>query len=112
MKKVSEITGKVGASELMATRRTSGVLGQYNEAGRVGRQFGSQFLSSDIGKQVNKAFMTNKDVYGTEKAAKDFALQLGAYISDGVMTAEQARSVAEQISTNLGDAGLYARISH
>ncbi len=111
MKKVSEITGKVGASELMATRRTSGVLGQYNEAGRVGRQFGSQFLSSDIGKQVNKAFMTNKDVYGTEKAAKDFALQLGAYISDGVMTAEQARSVAEQISTNLGDAGLYARIT-
>jgi len=111
MKKVSEITGKVGASELMATRRTSGVLGQYNEAGRVGRQFGSQFLSSDIGKQVNTAFMKNKDLYGTEKAAKDFALQLGAYISDGVMTAEQARSVAEQISVNLGDAGLYARIT-
>ncbi len=111
MKKVSEITGKVGASELMATRRTSGVLGQYNEAGRVGRQFGSQFLSSDIGKQINTAFMKNKDMYGTERAAKDFALQLGAYISDGVMTAEQARSVAEQISTNLGDAGLYARIT-
>jgi TP901 family phage tail tape measure protein len=111
MKKVSEITGKVGASELMATRRTSGVLGQYNEAGRVGRQFGSQFLSSDIGKQTNTAFMKNKDLYGTEKAAKDFALQLGAYISDGVMTAEQARSVAEQISVNLGDAGLYARIT-
>lgn len=111
MKKVAEVTGKVGASETMAARRTGGLLGQYNEAARVGRQFGSQFLSSEIGKEINKAFMSNKDMYGTEKAAKQFALQLGAYISDGVMTAEQARSVAEQISTNLGDAGLYAKIT-
>jgi hypothetical protein len=110
MKRVSEITGKVGASEIMANRRIAGVSQTYNEAGRVGRQFGSQFLGSDIGKELFKAFRTNKDIYGTKNAAKQFAVQLGAYVSDGIMSAEQAKSVAEQIAINLGDASLRANI--
>ena len=102
MKKIGEVTGKVGASELMSKRRSGSLFNDYNDANRAGTQFGDQFLTSDIGKSITKSFVDNMSKSGSPEAAKTLALELAAYISDGILTAEQANSIAEQIGTNLG----------
>lgn len=110
MKKIGEITGKVGASELMAKKRDNGLFDTYNVANRAGSQFGDTFLQSDIGKSITKSFVDNMRKSGSPQAAKDLALELSAYISDGVMTAEQANSIANQIGINLKSKTFTARI--
>jgi hypothetical protein len=103
MQKLSELTGKVGASELMAKRREGGQIKDYNLSNRAGMEFGGKFVQSDIGKQMVTSFTNNMQKVGAPKAAQSLALELGAYISDGILTAEQANSIASQIGTNLGD---------
>jgi len=110
MKKIGETTGKVGASEVMAKKRSNGLFNQYNVANRAGTKFGDTFLQSDIGKEISKSFVKNMEQTGAPEAAKNLALQLGTYISDGVLSAEQANSIAEQIGINLGSDTITANI--
>jgi TP901 family phage tail tape measure protein len=103
MSEVGKITGAVGASEIMARRRESGSFGAYNDAQRAGSMFGDTFLQSDIGKTMVKGFVENMEKFGSKQAASDFALQLSTYVSDGVLTADQAAGIAEQIGIQLGN---------
>ena len=97
---VGKATGKVGSSELMA-RKNKTLFQDYNTVGREGRSFGNKFLKQDVGKTMQKAVKENITKNGNAKAAKDFARELSFYVSDGLMTAEEAHSVAEQIGVNL-----------
>jgi len=110
MKKIGEFTGKVGASELMAKRREGGQFQTYNESARKGSDFGQKFLTNETGKAIQAAFSSNMVKKGSRKAAEDLAFELSNYISDGVMTAEDAKSVAYQIGVNLADASLTTNI--
>ena len=110
MKKIGEFTGKVGASELMAKRREGGQFQTYNESARKGSDFGQKFLTNETGKAIQDAFTSNMVKKGSRKAAEDLAFELSNYISDGVMTAEDAKSVAYQIGVNLGDSTLTTNI--
>lgn len=110
MKKIGEMSGQVGSSELMAKRRQSGQLQGYNEAGRVGQEFGSTFLGSEIGKEINDSFVKNMEKVGAPAASQALALELSSYISDGVLTAEQATSIAQQIASNLGNVSISTAI--
>lgn len=110
MKKIGEATGKVGASEIMAKRRQGGLYNQYNVVNRAGTKFGDTFLQSEAGKEMSKSFVKNMEQTGAPQAAKNLALQLGTYISDGVLSAEQANSIAEQIGVNLGSDTITANI--
>ncbi len=110
MKKIGEFTGKVGASELMAKRREGGQFQTYNESARKGSDFGQKFLTNETGKAIQAAFSSNMVKKGSRKAAEDLAFELSNYISDGVMTAEEAKSVAYQIGVNLADASLTTNI--
>lgn len=103
MKKVGAITGKVGASELAAKKAEGGLFNDYLGRERKGQAFGKDFLGADVGKSIQKAFVDNVKKNGAREAAKALALELSAYVSDGVMTAEQANSVADQIGINLKD---------
>jgi hypothetical protein len=103
MSDVGKITGAVGASEIMTRRRQSGSFGAYNDAQRAGSMFGDTFLQSDIGKTMVKGFVENMEKFGSKQAASDFALQLSTYVSDGVLTADQAAGIAEQIGIQLGN---------
>ncbi len=111
MKSIGELTGKVGASEIYARKRSTSVSDRYTTGFERGKQqFGSTFLESETGKDVMSGF-TESMKSGTDVAAKQMALQLSAYVSDGVMTAEQAHSVAKQIGINLNNQTLTSQIS-
>ena len=112
MQKIGEITGKVGASQIAQRQRETGVRANEFRTGydREDNQFGTNFLSSEIGKEIFKGFNDSVAKDGP-KAAQLLATQLGAYISDGVMSAEQANSVARAIGINLGDMSISTNIS-
>lgn len=103
MKSIGQLTGKVGASELMSKRRSMGTLDKYLTGfDRKGQQFGTSMMESDIGKQIYKNFTValSSDRSG---AVKQFGLQLGSYVADGVMSLEQAESFARSIGISLND---------
>lgn len=110
MKKVGGITDKVGASEIAARRREGQTAEKFTTGyNRAGQQFGTSFLESEVGKGLADTFAQNLQKGGT-KAVRQIALELSAYVSDGVMTAEQANSVARAIGINLSDMAIAANI--
>lgn len=102
MEQIGAITNKVGASRAMDEVRSKGLFNDYNDVRRAGTRFGDTFLQSDVGKQMAEGFVKNMEQFGSKQAAQNFGLQLATYISDGVLTAEQASSIAEQIGVKLG----------
>ena len=112
MQMVGELTNKIGASQIAQKQRETGTRTNEFRTGfdREDNQFGTNFLSSEIGKEIFKGFNDTVAKDGP-KAAKLLATQLAAYISDGVMSAEQANSVARAIGINLKDMSLYTNIS-
>jgi TP901 family phage tail tape measure protein len=112
MQQVGELTKEIGASQIAQEQRETGARTNEFRTGfdREDNQFGTTFLSSEIGKEIFKGFNDSVAKDGP-KAAKLLATQLAAYISDGVMSAEQANSVARAIGINLKDMSLYTNIS-
>jgi TP901 family phage tail tape measure protein len=112
MQQIGELTGKVGASQIAQRQRQTGVRANRFRTGfdSEGNEFGTNFLASDIGKQIFKGF-NDTIVKDGDRAAQLLATQLSAYISDGVLSAEQANSVARAIGINLGDMSISTNIS-
>jgi len=103
MKKVGELTGKVGASQLMEKRRSMGSEGKYLTGfERKGQQFGTSMMESDIGKQIYETF-TKSLASNRGNAITMLSNQLSSYIADGVMNIEQAESFARSIGIKLND---------
>ena len=112
MQKIGELTNTVGASEIMARRRNQQASNRFTTGFERGKQrFGTTFLESEVGKDVLGGFKESLVKYGTEVSASQMATQLGGYVSDGVLSAEQAHSVAEAIGLNLKNTTLGAQIS-
>jgi hypothetical protein len=101
MQKVGEITGKVGASQLMQRKRESKT-GDFTFTERDGISFGSTFFQSEIGKSDLASFQKRFELM-PEEAMREFALKLGSYVSDGVIDSAQALNIARQIGIQLGD---------
>jgi hypothetical protein len=103
MLEISTITGKVGSVELMKKKAPN----QFNEYSasreRRGQMFGDTFLQSDVGKTFQSDMLKQKEKLGAKETAKNVAQELAVYVSDGIMTAEQANSIADQIGINLKD---------
>jgi TP901 family phage tail tape measure protein len=111
MKKVGELTGKVGASEVMARRREGGNSDKFTTGfDRAGQQFGTNFLESQVGKDILTTFKTDLSKGGID-AVRNIALELSAYVADGLMTAEDANSVARSIGINMSDMTISSNIS-
>jgi TP901 family phage tail tape measure protein len=103
MKKIGEFTGKVGASEQMAKRAENGFSNEFIPRERQGQEFGITFAEGEIGKQMASSFVTSMDKFGSKEAAKIFGLELAAYVADGVLTADQAQSIAFAIGSKFKD---------
>jgi TP901 family phage tail tape measure protein len=111
MKKVGEVTGKVGASELMSRRRQDSMPDAFSQKyNRAGQQFGTNFMGSEIGKEISKGFSADLLVSGRSSSIKQFALQLSGYVSDGVISGVQAGDIARQIAVDFQDMTLYPAI--
>jgi TP901 family phage tail tape measure protein len=94
MQQVGEISGKVGASQLAARKRESAT-GDFSVE-RKGIKFGSAFLQSEVGKADIAAFEARFRAM-PDIAMKEFSLKLASYVSDGVIDAAQAASIADQV---------------
>ena len=111
MKGISLLTGKVGASEIYDRKRKTSASDRYTTGFERGKeQFGATFLQNEVGKDVMAGF-TKSLASGTDTAAKQMAIQLAGYVSDGIMSAEQAHSVASQIGIDLNNTTLTSQIS-
>jgi TP901 family phage tail tape measure protein len=110
MDEVGQITQRVGASRAMEEVRKKGSFGAYNDVERAGTGFGDTFLRSEIGKQMSDGFTKEMQASGSAIAAKDFAIQLSSYVSDGVLDAAQAADIADQIGIELGSRKYTAEI--
>ena len=111
LKKIGEQTGKVGASELMNKRRGEGQLNTYVEVNRKSTMESAQFLEGEAGKALQNAFVANATKNGTAVAAKQFALQIAAAISDGTIAPELGQDIATQMGINLKDSVTGVRIT-
>jgi hypothetical protein len=103
MKKMGEMTGNVGASQIMDRRRQGSQYTKYNESYKVPEKFGKKFMSSDLGKDTKKTFKENTKKFGNEKAIDDLGLKLAAQIADGVLSQEQAESISQALALSLKD---------
>jgi len=110
MKSVGEITGKVGASEAMALRGQSAPSEFSKGYSRAGQQFGTNFMGSEIGKEISTVFQETLSKEGRSTAVKQFALELSSYVSDGVIDGVQAGDIARQLAVDFKDMSLYPTI--
>jgi len=111
MAQIGQLTNTVGASEIYARKRQAGAADRYTTGFERGKQqFGETFIESEVGKSVFESFKQNMTAGGID-AVKAISVQLAAYVSDGVMTAEQAHSVASQIGIELNNTTLISQIS-
>jgi len=101
MKKMGEMTGKVGASQIMDRRRQGSQYKKYNESYKTPSTFGKKFMSSDLGKDTKKTFKENIEKFGDQKAVDDLALKLATQVADGVLTGDQADSIAQALGLSL-----------
>jgi hypothetical protein len=110
MAEIGAITGKVGASEIMAKKRSNGTTRDYIVRDRAGSSFGDTFMQSETGKAMSKTLQANVQKSGAKEAAATFATEIAAYVQDGVLTAAQAQDIAYQIGINFKDTSLGIKI--
>ncbi|OBQ45621.1 MAG: hypothetical protein AN484_01245 [Aphanizomenon flos-aquae WA102] len=111
MKAIGIMTGKVGASEIYARKRQESVSDRYSFGFKRGKsQFGSEFLKEQVGKDM-MAGITKSLTSGSKNTASQVAVELAGYISDGILTAQQANSIADQIGIELGNTTMGADIT-
>ena len=110
MKKMGQITGKVGSSEIMDKRRQGSRYNKYNESIKINDTFGKKFLSDQYGKDELKTFKQNMKDFNGQKATSDMALKLASQIGDGVLTEPQAASIAHAMALELGDQSVEMQI--
>jgi hypothetical protein len=101
MKKMGELTGKVGASQIMDRRRGGSQYKKYNEDFRTPDPFGKKYLSDAQGKETRKTFKQNMEKFGEQKAVDDLSIKLASAVADGVLTGDQADSVAQALAMSL-----------
>ncbi len=107
---IGEISGKVGASEIMDKRRQKSQYGKYDEAVKINDVFGKQFLGSDPGKKEKQLFQQNVKEFGKDKAVSDLALKLATGVADGVLDSNAANSIAAALAIELKDSKLEMQV--
>jgi hypothetical protein len=111
MKTIGAMNGKVGASEIYARRRQESVSDRYSFGFKRGKtQYGADFLKEQVGKDM-MAGITKSLTSGSKNTASQVAIELAGYISDGILTAQQANSIADQIGIELGNTTMGADIT-
>ena len=103
LKAIGQVSGKVGASEIMDKRRQTSQYGKYDESIKIDNTFGNKFLGTDAGKKEKKLFQDNVKKFGNDKAINDLSLKLAGAVADGVLDAEAANSIAAELALQVKD---------
>ena len=97
IKKMGEITGKVAASELQARKKAQ----RTAAINPLRSDFGEEFVQSELGQSFQKQIKQITDKGGD--AAKVVAQRLTDFILEGLLTTEQAQSIANELGVALGE---------
>jgi TP901 family phage tail tape measure protein len=108
IKALSVIAGTVSASESASRQRETMLSGATEEQ----RKFGQNILGSEFGKTiVSDVEKQAKSGIDAKQIAKNISLNLAQSVMQGVITTEQAKSIASALGEKLGDYEIPALIS-
>ena len=106
LEELGKYTNQVSKTQIAAAKRSA----RTSEITPVSQTFGFNFLSSETGKSMKQQFDETVKSMGTEVAAKNFASQLASAVQQGVLTADQAESIASNLARSLNDTMLEANL--
>jgi TP901 family phage tail tape measure protein len=105
LEQLGKYTQKVSAGQIAAAQRA----GRTKDITPVSMDYGTNFLGSDAGKQFKANFdstIKTLGASGTAQAASVVATQLATAVQQGVLTSDQAESIAIKLTRDLNDATL------
>ena len=103
LEELGKITGTVSKTQIAAERRK----GRNTDLSPVSIEFGNKVIEeSDFGKNLKTSFEQTLAAFGTSAGVDSLSNQLGTAVSQGLLTADQAESIAVALTRNLKDAKL------
>jgi TP901 family phage tail tape measure protein len=103
LEELGKITGTVSKTQIAAERRKS----RNTDLSPVSIEFGNKVVGeSEFGKNLKTSFEQTIADFGKGTAIDSLANQLGTAVSQGLLTADQAESIAVALTRNLKDAKL------
>jgi TP901 family phage tail tape measure protein len=109
MSKFAEFAGTVTASEYMKKRREQEISPFNVETGKT--TFGQAFIGSEDGTAMLEGFEKQAEVFGRSRAVESLQKQLVTAVATGVLSTEQAQSIAKSLGQKLNDYGITANIN-
>jgi TP901 family phage tail tape measure protein len=109
MSRFAETAGTVTGSEYMKKRRQQQVSPFVVETGKT--TFGQSFVESEAGTALLTDFEKQVERFGKSKAIESLQKQLTTAVATGVLSTEQAQSIAQSLGQKLGDYGITANIN-
>jgi len=101
LQKMSEFAGTVSASELMNKRRSESMRTYDIQAGKT--TFGQNFVKADVGEELTNQLKNVISSADFKSAQQQLFSQLSTSVAAGVVTTEQARSIALSLGEKLGN---------
>ena len=101
IKSLSEFSTQVGAGEIMAKRRKDSFSPFNIKTGK--KTFGESYMEGEGGKALAKNVVATTKMSGKDIAQDQVVSQLSTAVASGVLTSDQARSIAANLGTALGD---------
>jgi TP901 family phage tail tape measure protein len=109
MSMFAEMAGTVTASEYMRKRREQEISPFNVETGKT--TFGQAFIGSEDGTAMLEGFEKQTEVFGRSRAIDTLQKQLVTAVATGVLSTEQAQSIAKSLGQKLNDYGITANIN-
>ncbi len=109
LEQLGQYTQKVSSGQIAAAQRA----GRTKDITPVSMDYGTNFLGSEAGKQFKANFdyaIKNLGASGTAQAASIVATQLATAVQQGVLTSNQAESIAVKLTRDLKDATLEMQV--
>jgi TP901 family phage tail tape measure protein len=105
LKTMGELTGTVSASEIAARQRSE----RLSPINPLKSDFGSVFMGSELGKSMFKE--VDRLMKSGQSPAEIIGVKLAEYVSQGVLDAAQAQSIAEEIGRQMKNETLALKIN-
>lgn len=107
MKGLAEAAGTVSPTEIMNARRSAAAEGVKKPADT---SFGAQYLETEAGKKMATGLEKGIKAFGQGAALDELATQLSTAVASGIMTPEQAKSVAVGLGAQLKDVSITGKL--
>ncbi len=103
LEELGKITGTVSKTQIAAEKRKA----RNTDISPVSIEFGNKVIGeSEFGKNLKTSFEQTIADFGTSAGIDSLSNQLGTAVAQGVLTADQAESIAVALTRNLKDAKL------